>query len=45
MGGTVIVRSCPTLLELNYRIAGVVVLDVVEGARILPILAILIQIT
>ncbi|KAF9037867.1 protein phosphatase methylesterase [Hymenopellis radicata] len=34
MGGSVIVRSCPMLLEANYRVAGVVVLDVVEGSAL-----------
>lgn len=31
MGGSVVVRSCPRLIEKKYRIVGVVVLDVVEG--------------
>ena len=31
MGGSVVVRGCPRLIEKKYRIAGVVVLDVVEG--------------
>ncbi len=31
MGGTVVVRACPTLQEIGFRIAGVIVLDVVEG--------------
>jgi hypothetical protein len=35
MGGSVIVRSCPKLLEKKYRIAGVAVLDVVEGVKVL----------
>ena len=35
MGGSAIVRSCPKLLEKKYRIAGVAVLDVVEGVRVL----------
>lgn len=32
MGGSVVVRGCPQLLELHYRVTGVAVLDVVEGA-------------
>jgi protein phosphatase methylesterase 1 len=39
MGGSVIVRSCPKLLENKYRIAGVAVLDVVEGVKLLDKLA------
>ena len=35
MGGSAIVRSCPKLLEKKYRIAGVAVLDVVEGVKLL----------
>lgn len=31
MGGAVIVRACPRLLERKYRVGGVAVLDVVEG--------------
>jgi protein phosphatase methylesterase 1 len=38
MGGSVTVQSCPKLLERGYKITGVAVLDVVEGA--LTILAI-----
>ncbi|KAF9264480.1 protein phosphatase methylesterase [Marasmius fiardii PR-910] len=34
MGGSVITRACPILLEKKYRIGGVVVLDVVEGSAI-----------
>jgi len=34
MGGSVIVRTCPLMLEHKYRIEGVVVLDVVEGEAI-----------
>ncbi|KAJ3510686.1 hypothetical protein NLJ89_g4527 [Agrocybe chaxingu] len=34
MGGSVITRACPLLLEKKYRIAGVSVLDVVEGFSI-----------
>ncbi|KAF8150993.1 Alpha/Beta hydrolase protein [Crassisporium funariophilum] len=34
MGGSVVARSCPQLLEKKYRIAGVAVLDVVEGSAI-----------
>ncbi|KAF8645856.1 hypothetical protein AX16_007514 [Volvariella volvacea WC 439] len=34
MGGSVVVRACPTLLEHKYRITGVSVLDVVEGSAI-----------
>jgi len=37
MGGSAIVRSCPKLLEKKYRIAGVAVLDVVEGVKPLGI--------
>jgi protein phosphatase methylesterase 1 len=32
MGGSVVVRTCPMLQERGYRVGGVVVLDVVEGA-------------
>lgn len=32
MGGTAVVHACPFLLENKYRISGVAVLDVVEGA-------------
>ena len=31
MGGSVVVRTCPLLLERKYRVGGVAVLDVVEG--------------
>ena len=31
MGASVVVRSCPRLIEKKYRVVGVVVLDVVEG--------------
>jgi protein phosphatase methylesterase 1 len=31
MGGSVVVRTCPSLLERKYRVSGVAVLDVVEG--------------
>ena len=31
MGGAVVVRACPLLLENKYRVGGVAVLDVVEG--------------
>ncbi|GLB44809.1 putative demethylates proteins that have been reversibly carboxymethylated [Lyophyllum shimeji] len=34
MGGSVVVRACPILLERKYRITGVAVLDVVEGSAI-----------
>ncbi|KAJ7574027.1 Alpha/Beta hydrolase protein [Mycena floridula] len=34
MGGSVVVRACPLLLDLKYRVAGVAVLDVVEGSAI-----------
>ncbi|KAF9048870.1 Alpha/Beta hydrolase protein [Panaeolus papilionaceus] len=34
MGGSVVVRACPLLLQKKYRIAGVSVLDVVEGSAI-----------
>lgn len=36
LGGSVIVRACPLLQELKYRITGVAVLDIVEGALNLP---------
>ncbi|KAJ7158253.1 Alpha/Beta hydrolase protein [Mycena crocata] len=32
MGGSVVVRACPLLLEHAYRVSGVAVLDVVEGS-------------
>jgi protein phosphatase methylesterase 1 len=31
MGGSVVVRAVPKLLELKYKVSGVAVLDVVEG--------------
>jgi len=34
MGGSVMVRSCPRLIEKRYRIVGVAVLDVVEGSAV-----------
>ncbi|KAG6915817.1 hypothetical protein DXG01_009691 [Tephrocybe rancida] len=34
MGGSVVTRSCPILLEHKYRVTGVAVLDVVEGSAI-----------
>ncbi|TFK22765.1 protein phosphatase methylesterase [Coprinopsis marcescibilis] len=34
MGGSVVVQACPKLQEVKYRIAGVAVLDVVEGSAI-----------
>ncbi|KAF5359517.1 hypothetical protein D9756_002971 [Leucocoprinus leucothites] len=34
MGGSVVVQACPKLLERNYKITGVAVLDVVEGSAI-----------
>ncbi|KDR78704.1 hypothetical protein GALMADRAFT_244206 [Galerina marginata CBS 339.88] len=34
MGGSVVVRSCPKILDKKYRVAGVAVLDVVEGSAI-----------
>jgi len=34
MGGSVIVRVCPMLLQDKYRVTGVAVLDVVEGTAI-----------
>ncbi|KAJ7680043.1 Alpha/Beta hydrolase protein [Mycena rosella] len=34
MGGAVVVRACPRLLEGKYRVSGVAVLDVVEGSAI-----------
>ena len=38
MGGSVVVRSCPMLLQHKYRVTGVAVIDVVEGAKpLLPI--------
>lgn len=37
MGGSVVVRSSPRLLELKYRVTGVAVLDVVEGTRIVQV--------
>ena len=37
MGGSIMTRSCPILIERGYRVAGVSVLDVVEGSQpILP---------
>ncbi|EGN99363.1 hypothetical protein SERLA73DRAFT_182314, partial [Serpula lacrymans var. lacrymans S7.3] len=38
MGGSVVVRTCPMLLELKYKVAGVAVLDVVEGCTVSSIL-------
>lgn len=32
MGGAVCVRACPILQEKRYKVAGVAVLDVVEGS-------------
>ena len=34
MGGSVVTKSCPILLQNKYKIAGVAVLDVVEGSAI-----------
>ncbi|THH10050.1 hypothetical protein EW145_g1601 [Phellinidium pouzarii] len=34
MGGSVLVRTCPMLIESKYRVTGVAVLDVVEGSAI-----------
>jgi len=34
MGGSVVTKSCPILLEKKYKIAGVAVLDVVEGSAV-----------
>lgn len=34
MGGSVVVQACPRLQELKYRVAGVSVLDVVEGSAL-----------
>ncbi|VDB87305.1 unnamed protein product [Peniophora sp. CBMAI 1063] len=34
MGGAVMVRACPALQALGYRIGGVAVLDVVEGSAL-----------
>ncbi|PPQ83492.1 hypothetical protein CVT25_006982 [Psilocybe cyanescens] len=34
MGGSVVVGGCPKLLEKKYKIAGVAVLDVVEGSAV-----------
>lgn len=31
MGGSIVVRTCPQLLEHKYKVTGVAVLDVVEG--------------
>ena len=31
MGGSVVVRACPMLLEHRYKVTGIAVLDVVEG--------------
>jgi protein phosphatase methylesterase 1 len=36
MGGSVCVRACPILQHHKYRIAGVAVLDVVEGTLTSP---------
>lgn len=33
MGGSVVVRTCPMLLERKYKVAGTAVLDVVEGTN------------
>jgi len=34
MGGSVVVQTCPKLLEKKYKVTGAVVLDVVEGSPI-----------
>ncbi|KAF5344906.1 hypothetical protein D9758_011578 [Tetrapyrgos nigripes] len=34
MGGSIITRACPILMEMKYKIAGVAVLDVVEGSAL-----------
>jgi len=34
MGGAVVVRTVPLLLEAKYRVSGVAVLDVVEGTAL-----------
>ncbi|KAK0206750.1 Alpha/Beta hydrolase protein [Desarmillaria ectypa] len=34
MGGSVVVRACPVFLDLKYRVAGVAVIDVVEGSAL-----------
>ena len=34
MGGSVVTKSCPILLQNKYKIAGVAVLDVVEGTAL-----------
>lgn len=34
MGGSVVVQTCPKLLEKKYKVTGTVVLDVVEGSPI-----------
>ncbi|KAJ7035259.1 Alpha/Beta hydrolase protein [Mycena alexandri] len=34
MGGSVVVRACPLLLDAKYRVSGVAVLDVVEGSAL-----------
>lgn len=31
MGGSVVTRTCPLLLDKKYHVGGVAVLDVVEG--------------
>lgn len=35
MGGAVCVKTCPRLQEKGYKVAGVAVLDVVEGVELL----------
>ncbi|KAK7462477.1 Protein phosphatase methylesterase 1, variant 2 [Stygiomarasmius scandens] len=34
MGGSIITRACPILMERKYKLAGVAVLDVVEGSAL-----------
>jgi protein phosphatase methylesterase 1 len=34
MGGSVVTKSCPILLQNKYKISGVTVLDVVEGSAV-----------
>ncbi|KAF9070588.1 Alpha/Beta hydrolase protein [Rhodocollybia butyracea] len=40
MGGSIVTRACPVLLDKKYKVGGVAVLDVVEGSAIeaLPIM-------
>ncbi|KAI0318603.1 protein phosphatase methylesterase [Amylostereum chailletii] len=45
MGGAVVVRVCPLLQELKYRVGGVTVLDVVEGTALeaLPMMPVILN--